>query len=112
MTDEYPELQVNQEGPEVDQDFDDTGHGAFLVHVCNVPPTSSLSDVGLLFAKAGLYHPFSFRISESVVAVQLDTAAAVEAALALSGSILTPPKVGEIKIPGQVIQVIEAPAQQ
>ena len=92
---------------EIDQDFDD-GHGAFMVHVCNVPPTSSLSDIGILFAKAGLHHPFSFRVSESVVAVQLDTEAAVEAALALSGSILTPPKVGQINIPGQVIEVIQA----
>ena len=79
-----------------------------MVHVCNVPPTSSLSDIGILFAKAGLHHPFSFRVSESVVAVQLDTEAAVEAALALSGSILTPPKVGQINIPGQVIEVIQA----
>ena len=121
MTDEYfgrvngeeqhvrPETQPMTH--EIDQDFDD-GHGAFVVHVCNVPPTSSLSDVGILFAKAGLHHPFSFRVSESVVAVQLDTEAAVEAALALSGSILTPPKVGQINIPGQVIEVIQvAPAR-
>ena len=117
MTDEYPgranaeEQQVRPETQsmthEIDQDFDD-GHGAFVVHVRNVPQTSSLSDVGILFAKAGLHHPFSFRVSESVVAVQLETEAAVEAALALSGSILTPPKVGQINIPGQVIEVIQA----
>ena len=113
MTDEHSEQEVNEEEREqleTDQDLDDSGDGTFLVHVCNVPPTSSLSDIGLLFAKAGLHHPFSFRVSESIVAVQLDTAEAVEAALALSGSILTPPKVGQINIPGQVIDVIQAPS--
>mmetsp|Transcript_48061 Transcript_48061/g.59124 ORF Transcript_48061/g.59124 Transcript_48061/m.59124 type:complete len:117 (+) Transcript_48061:84-434(+) len=112
MTDGYPERQANAEGPEIDQDLDDVSHGAFVVHVHNVPPTSSLSDIGKMFAKSGLHHPFSFRISDSVVAVELDTAAAVETALALSGSILKPPKVGQIDMPGQVIEVIEAPAAQ
>ena len=106
--DESPSEEVNTEGPETDHNLDEDSHGTYLVHVCNVPPTSSLSDIAVLFANAGLHHPFSFRISDSVVAVELDSAAAVEAAITLTGSVLTPPKVGQINIPGQVVEVIQA----
>ncbi|CAE7275982.1 Trmo [Symbiodinium sp. KB8] len=82
---------------------EDDGHDSdvaeeqqYLVHIRNVPKTSSLSDVNALFVRAGFSPPFSFRISDSIVAVQLDSSAAVEAAMALDGSMLTPPPVDAI----------------
>ena len=97
-----------------DADEDD-GHDSdvaeeqqYLVHIRNVPKTSSLSDVNALFVRAGFSPPFSFRISDSIVAVQLDSSAAVEAAMALDGTMLTPPPVGTVKIPGQRVSVVQA----
>ena len=80
----------------------------FLVHVRNVPKTSSLSDVNALFINAGFSPPFSFRVSDSIVAVQLDSSAAMEAAMALDGTVLIPPPVGTVKIPGQRVSVVQA----
>ena len=90
------------------QDSDGVEEQQYLVHVCNVPKTSSLSDVNALFIRAGFGPPFSFRVSDCIVAVQLDSAAAVEAAMALDGTMLTPPAVGHVKIPGQRISVVQA----
>mmetsp|Transcript_40445 Transcript_40445/g.84358 ORF Transcript_40445/g.84358 Transcript_40445/m.84358 type:complete len:124 (+) Transcript_40445:32-403(+) len=97
------------DGDEGDGHESDVAEGQqYLVHVRNVPKTSSLSDVTALFVRAGFSPPFSFRVSDSIVAVQLDSPAAVEAAITLDGTMLTPPPVGNVKIPGQRVSVVHA----
>ena len=84
----------------------------YLVQIRNLPHSSSLSDVNALFVKAGFSPPFSFRVSDTIVAVQLDSAAAVEAAMLLDGTLLTPPAVGSVKIPGQPISVVRMTGEE
>ncbi|CAE8601987.1 unnamed protein product [Polarella glacialis] len=76
----------------------------FIVHVRNVSPANSMADVVALFHALGPV--FCYRVSDSVVAAELDSAAALEAALALTGTVLAPPKVGHVKIPGERIEVV------
>ena len=109
MAAESPEQAFDDDDDADDDDTELATQEVHLVHIHNVPATSSLSDVNVLFVNAGFELPFSFRVSDSVVAVQLESAAAVAAAVALTGTTLTPPKVGHVKIPGQVISVVPVP---
>merc|ERR1740138_1625875 len=74
---------------------DDDESSEFVVHVQNVPSACTMADVSALFA--GLGSPFCYKVSSSVVAVQFETASAVQAAVAMTGTILTPPKSGQIE---------------
>eukprot|EP00930_Biecheleria_cincta_P089674 TRINITY_DN7900_c0_g1_i1.p1 TRINITY_DN7900_c0_g1~~TRINITY_DN7900_c0_g1_i1.p1 ORF type:complete len:118 (+),score=22.98 TRINITY_DN7900_c0_g1_i1:12-365(+) len=75
-------------------DLDDVLAG-YAVHVQNVPKTSSLSDVTALLqgplSARGLGSVFCYRVSDSVVAVELES------------------QVGMVKIPGEAVTIVPAP---
>eukprot|EP00450_Noctiluca_scintillans_P029150 CAMPEP_0194539590 /NCGR_PEP_ID=MMETSP0253-20130528/79585_1 /TAXON_ID=2966 /ORGANISM="Noctiluca scintillans" /LENGTH=118 /DNA_ID=CAMNT_0039385881 /DNA_START=6 /DNA_END=362 /DNA_ORIENTATION=- len=82
---------------------DDAADPSCTVHVSCVPRGATLSDVQHVFADLGSV--FCYRVSDSVVALELESPSAVMAAIVKSGTVLTPPKVGLINIPGDAIVV-------
>eukprot|EP00933_Yihiella_yeosuensis_P009287 TRINITY_DN115143_c0_g1_i1.p1 TRINITY_DN115143_c0_g1~~TRINITY_DN115143_c0_g1_i1.p1 ORF type:complete len:135 (-),score=45.44 TRINITY_DN115143_c0_g1_i1:168-572(-) len=104
---EDPALMEAVEGGE---DLESSGH---MVHVYNVPKGCSIAEVSGLFAgfaRKGLGNVFCYRASDSVVTAEFECTAAVDAAVALTGTVLTPPKVGDISFPGDSIVVVAQPA--
>ncbi|CAK0891444.1 unnamed protein product, partial [Prorocentrum cordatum] len=71
------------------------------VHVRGVPSSCSLPDVAALLAGGGAGAPFCYRVSDGVVAAELESASAVEAAIALTGRVLAPPQTGHVRFPGE-----------
>mmetsp|Transcript_23409 Transcript_23409/g.44054 ORF Transcript_23409/g.44054 Transcript_23409/m.44054 type:complete len:134 (+) Transcript_23409:14-415(+) len=97
---------AGQEGHEGGDDDNDVEveHG-YLIHVGNLPSSCSLSDVSALLTGAGFNPGLSYRVSDSVVAVSLSSEGEVQSSLRLNGVVLTPPPVGNVKMPGQSISV-------
>jgi len=104
VSEEVLDSDSNGEADDIGGAGADASDPACTVHVSNVPSAATMADVAALFAHLG--SAFCYRVSDSVVAVQLETTSAVEAAVAMSGSVLTPPKSGHITFPGEVITVV------
>eukprot|EP00747_Dinoflagellata_sp_TGD_P190007 gnl/TRDRNA2_/TRDRNA2_51050_c0_seq2.p1 gnl/TRDRNA2_/TRDRNA2_51050_c0~~gnl/TRDRNA2_/TRDRNA2_51050_c0_seq2.p1 ORF type:complete len:137 (-),score=35.56 gnl/TRDRNA2_/TRDRNA2_51050_c0_seq2:91-501(-) len=79
----------------------------FTVHVHKVPTSCTLDDVAKLFKHLGT--AFCYRVSDSVVAVEFEMAGAAAEAVALTGTVLKPPKSGSIEFPGEAIDVVAQP---
>mmetsp|Transcript_92254 Transcript_92254/g.162755 ORF Transcript_92254/g.162755 Transcript_92254/m.162755 type:complete len:139 (+) Transcript_92254:99-515(+) len=78
--------------------------GSFMVHVKKVPPSCTLDDVSSLFKHLG--GAFCYRVSDSVVAAEFETASAAQAAVRLSGTVLTAPQCGHIKFTGEAVEIV------